>query len=400
MSKVHKETIDKVPNSLPNRSNIEIEIYGMEGIPPEDIKEHERQKQGKQMQGGRPGSPSSGEDEPAPKKTKPDALLGNGPGTLPGPGGMMQGMMPPQGPMHPHSMAPMGQFGPPMGHPMMGPMGPPMGPPFMGPGMPMMGPMGNMGGPPQMNLGMSPGSNQPQQNKPLFPSAAGAATTTASAPVGADFKPITSTVNAPIGPVKPTFPAYSGTSSTSSQSSTPTASSSDTSQKVALINTTGASSKIIHPQEDISLEEVRAKLLKYQRQTPVKTVDSSTSTPQPQVEGYSEKMFAGCSRKYGSKEILTALQEERRAVMPRYQPRPAMAVAAVPVSVATIAPPVSSVAIMSPMAGPPIMRHTMHLGPPAAMLGGNMNMMRPPPVGLPPEEMERMELTQLVFGGD
>jgi hypothetical protein len=51
LSQVHKETIDKVPNSLPNRSNIEIEIYGMGGIPPEDIKEHERQKQGKQMQG-------------------------------------------------------------------------------------------------------------------------------------------------------------------------------------------------------------------------------------------------------------------------------------------------------------------------------------------------------------
>ena len=28
---VHKETIDKVPNALPNRNNIEIEIYGMEG---------------------------------------------------------------------------------------------------------------------------------------------------------------------------------------------------------------------------------------------------------------------------------------------------------------------------------------------------------------------------------
>ncbi|XP_021942194.1 BUB3-interacting and GLEBS motif-containing protein ZNF207 isoform X2 [Zootermopsis nevadensis] len=353
---VHKETIDKVPNSLPNRSNIEIEIYGMEGIPPEDIKEHERQKQGKQIQGGRPGSPSSGEDEPAPKKAKPEGLLGNGPG----PGGMMQGMMPPQGPMHHHSMAPMGQFGPSMGHHMMGPMGPPIGPPFMGPGMPMMGPMGNMGGPPQMNMGMNPGSNQPQQNKPLFPSAATAATTTASAPVGADFKPITSTVSTPIGPVKPTFPAYSTTSSSSSQSSTPVTSSSDTSQKVALINTTGASSKIIHPQEDISLEQVRARISKYERQAPVKTVDSSTSTPQPQVE------------------------EERRAVMPRYQPRPAMAVAAVPVSVAAIAPPVSSVTIMSPMAGPPIMRHAMHLGPPAAMLGGNMNMMRPPPMGLPP----------------
>ena len=43
---VHKDTIDKVPNSLPNRGNIEIEIYGMEGIPPEDIKEHERHKGG------------------------------------------------------------------------------------------------------------------------------------------------------------------------------------------------------------------------------------------------------------------------------------------------------------------------------------------------------------------
>lgn len=45
---VHKEAIDKVPNSLSTRSNIEIEIYGMEGIPPEDLKDHERQKQGKQ----------------------------------------------------------------------------------------------------------------------------------------------------------------------------------------------------------------------------------------------------------------------------------------------------------------------------------------------------------------
>jgi hypothetical protein len=36
-------------------------------------------------------------------------------------------------------------------------------------------------------------------------------------------------------------------------------------------------------------EEVRAKLPKYQRQTPVKTVDSSTSTPQPQVEVCTKK---------------------------------------------------------------------------------------------------------------
>jgi len=38
---VHKETLDKVPNSGPGRGNIEIEIYGMEGIPEADIKAHE-----------------------------------------------------------------------------------------------------------------------------------------------------------------------------------------------------------------------------------------------------------------------------------------------------------------------------------------------------------------------
>ena len=41
---VHKEKIDKVPNSLPNRNNTEIEIYGMEGIPEEDVKAHEKNK--------------------------------------------------------------------------------------------------------------------------------------------------------------------------------------------------------------------------------------------------------------------------------------------------------------------------------------------------------------------
>lgn len=34
---VHKEPVDVVPNSLPNRSNIELEIIGMKGIPREDF---------------------------------------------------------------------------------------------------------------------------------------------------------------------------------------------------------------------------------------------------------------------------------------------------------------------------------------------------------------------------
>lgn len=125
---VHKEAIDKVPNSLPNRSNIEIEIYGMEGIPPDDIKEHEKQKANKQPGGPRTGSPSSGEDEPAPKKTKPDNVV-NGPSPV-GPPGPMPGMMRPGMPpgMMP-GLGPPGMFP----HPMMGHMGH-MGPPFLGPG--------------------------------------------------------------------------------------------------------------------------------------------------------------------------------------------------------------------------------------------------------------------------
>lgn len=62
---VHKETIDKVPNSVPNRSNIEIEIFGMDGIPAEDLKEHERQKSGNTKS-------ESEDDEPAHKRPKQD----------------------------------------------------------------------------------------------------------------------------------------------------------------------------------------------------------------------------------------------------------------------------------------------------------------------------------------
>lgn len=68
---VHKESIDKVPNSLPNRSNISIEIYGMEGIPPEDIREHEKQKNG----GGGGTRSDSEEDEPVHKKPKQEGRL-------------------------------------------------------------------------------------------------------------------------------------------------------------------------------------------------------------------------------------------------------------------------------------------------------------------------------------
>lgn len=39
---VHKETIDGIPNAIPGRTDIELEIYGMEGIPEKDIGERRR----------------------------------------------------------------------------------------------------------------------------------------------------------------------------------------------------------------------------------------------------------------------------------------------------------------------------------------------------------------------
>lgn len=83
---VHKEQIDKVPNSLPNRSNIEIEIYGMEGIPQEDLKNHERQKSGNKSE--------SDDDEPANKKNRLEQ-----PGMAAMPPQMMMQNMVPQFPM-------------------------------------------------------------------------------------------------------------------------------------------------------------------------------------------------------------------------------------------------------------------------------------------------------------
>ncbi|KAK8756521.1 hypothetical protein V5799_000779 [Amblyomma americanum] len=66
---VHKETIDKVPNALPNKNSVDIEIYGMEGIPEEDLREHERQRQDR----GGGGSGDERDDERPAKQPPPQA---------------------------------------------------------------------------------------------------------------------------------------------------------------------------------------------------------------------------------------------------------------------------------------------------------------------------------------
>ncbi|XP_014262230.1 BUB3-interacting and GLEBS motif-containing protein ZNF207 isoform X2 [Cimex lectularius] len=315
---VHKEAIDKVPNSMSTRSNIDIEIYGMEGIPPDDLREHERQKQGKH---GRAGSPSSGEDEPTPKKKAdmPGVMAGapSIPGAMPG---------------HPGF--------PPMG-PLMGPMGPI--PPFMPPGLGMMpgGPIPS--GPPNV-------PSPHLQNKPLFPSAAAIASTSSHA--GTSDSKTTST--ATIGPVKPTFPAFGGSNSSSGQSEP---------QKVALINNVGGSSKIIHPPEDISMEEYKAKMIKSQVRTPSEPADETPTSSPSQASSSHTNTPSHSQQQHQQQQQAT---EERRLQVGRI---PGLSV---PAS-AGMLPPASSVAIMSMATCPPLMRAPQTI----PLISASMPILRP-----------------------
>ena len=40
MTQVHKETLTTIENALPNRSNLDVEIFGMEGIPEDVVTSH------------------------------------------------------------------------------------------------------------------------------------------------------------------------------------------------------------------------------------------------------------------------------------------------------------------------------------------------------------------------
>lgn len=40
LNQVHKETLTAIENALPNRSNLDVEIFGMEGIPGDVVSSH------------------------------------------------------------------------------------------------------------------------------------------------------------------------------------------------------------------------------------------------------------------------------------------------------------------------------------------------------------------------
>lgn len=208
-SQVHKETVSKVPNAVSGRDNIDVEIFGLEGIPESDRIAHELAVQG----GGR----SAGEGEPSTKKLRMD-------------GGM--GMM--------YTQPVIPGMGPPMIMPgMTGPILPGMAPP----GMP----------PAAIKPGIPPpGMQVPPPSRPLFPSAGPSSQAPTSMQTGAPNVP------------RPTFPAYQSRPGSAGGGAPPVATLPDIPVRVAAkVPPVGANSKLMHPEEDISMEEIRSRLPKY-----------------------------------------------------------------------------------------------------------------------------------------
>ncbi|KAG7504805.1 BUB3-interacting and GLEBS motif-containing ZNF207-like isoform X1 [Solea senegalensis] len=227
---VHKETIDGVPNAIPGRTDIELEIYGMEGIPEKDMEERRRvleqknQETLKKKQSQDDSDEFDEDDKPGPSfqagytppMIQPSMPPCSGaplmpPGSYSGIPPVMSGvppMMPGMPPIihgMPPGMIPMGGMMPPgSGIPPMIPGIPPGMPPPVShrPGITHMAQV-----PPAVNMlsrltapaAMTP-SVQPDVTKPLFPSAGQSQQTESGS-----LHPPPSTSS---DLAKPTFPAY------------------------------------------------------------------------------------------------------------------------------------------------------------------------------------------------
>ncbi|XP_034751252.1 BUB3-interacting and GLEBS motif-containing protein ZNF207-like isoform X3 [Etheostoma cragini] len=304
---VHKETIDGVPNAIPGRTDIELEIYGMEGIPEKDMEERRRvleqknQETQKKKQNQDDSDEYDEDDEPGPSFQQPSA------------GQPQAGYIPPmtQPSMPPGSGAsgiPPGSYS---GIPPMMPGVPPGMPPPVGhcPGITHMAQVpsaANILTRPAVPASTAP-SSQPDVTKPLFPiggqmGSRVACTSEGSSSADSQFAspkalfPVTSqsqqsgSPHPPSSdPSKPTFPAYTQTTlavaSPNAGSSTVSKPPSTVTSKPATLTTSSATSKLIHPDEDISLEELRAQLQRYQRSIPRPAQNTAAASPVSSVGG-------------------------------------------------------------------------------------------------------------------
>lgn len=311
---VHKETIDGVPNAIPGRTDIELEIYGMEGIPEKDMEERRRmleqknQETQKKKQSQDDSDEYEDDDEPGPSFQHPAAgqlragfvppmtqpgMLPHGSGApamppgsysgippmMPGVPPMMPGT-PPVMPGMPPGMIPMGGMMPPMM-----PGVPPGIPPPVGnrpaiTHMPQVPPAASVLPRPTVPAATAP-SVQPDVTKPLFPSAGQSQQTVSGSP----HTPPSTTSDLS----KPTFPAYTqataALASPNAGSSTVSKPPSTVTSKPATLTTSSATSKLIHPDEDISLEELRAQLSQYQCSIPRQSQTTSAAPSMGPVGG-------------------------------------------------------------------------------------------------------------------
>jgi hypothetical protein len=251
---VHKETIDKIPNALPNRNNVDIEIYGMEGIPDADIKEHERSRGQEYVATNDtvktlPSSATNSATNMIPMTSVGVNVSTHSTsfGVLPMPA--MPFGMPQNTQQFTNFAANMSQNA---SHPQMSSFGATIPPP------PSLVPSHTIIG---AARAMAP--NLP--NKPLFPSVSGStASASHSSVVGTDFRPLG--FNTSSGPTN----AYLSTNANTNPSNTTVSASAVISKPAssATIATSGATSKIVHPEEDISLEELRSRQFKYKHIIP------------------------------------------------------------------------------------------------------------------------------------
>uniref|UniRef100_A0A8D3DRA1 Zinc finger protein 207 n=1 Tax=Scophthalmus maximus TaxID=52904 RepID=A0A8D3DRA1_SCOMX len=275
---VHKETIDSVPNAIPGRTDIELEIYGMEGIPEKDMQERRRtleqkSQESQKKKSNQDDSDDDDDDDEAGPSAPPVAALqpqagyaapmaqpglppvAGAPGMPPGGYQGMPPMMPGVPPMM-HGMPP-SMHGMPPGMMPMGGMMPPMMP-----GMP----------------GIPPGEFRPHiRNTDAQLSVTCIVFAQAQQSVSGVAASNAHSAAASSDPPKATFPAYTqpsvSSSSSTSASSNPSSSTvakppATVASKPATLTTTSATSKLIHPDEDISLEEMKAQLPRYQRLIP------------------------------------------------------------------------------------------------------------------------------------
>ncbi|TPP57094.1 hypothetical protein FGIG_05382 [Fasciola gigantica] len=215
-NQVHKEKLDKIPNALPNRTSTVIDIYGMVGVPEVDLIEHERLKLGIEA------------EEPPEKVSKTEESSSFFPPALP--------FLPGVTPLNPYAHVGGKSHLP--SH---------FGWSTVVPGVPM---------PPPLN----PVAIVPPPPPPPPPS------------VPAPPPPLPTSTPADQSPAnpKPTFPAYSspGIATKPQVPKVP--------KPTSGVN--GVSVELVHPSDDLSLEELRAETGRYK-----KLLEAANAPPPPPI---------------------------------------------------------------------------------------------------------------------